>query len=75
MTMWREQGPSGCPKSTGFSPIQPWFHVMQCRSVLDPVAFWYSREPPVIWAELLTPTEVGMGLQMTDLLPSFLKKS
>lgn len=49
----REQGPSGCPKSTGFSPIQPWFHVMQYKSVLDPAAFWYSREPPMIWAELL----------------------
>lgn len=36
--MWGEQEPSGCPRSTGFSPIQPWFHAMQCKSVLDPGA-------------------------------------
>lgn len=43
----------GCPNSTVFSPGQPWFHVMQFEPVLDPAALWYSRDPPVIWAELL----------------------
>lgn len=51
--MQRKQGPSSCPNSTVFSPIQPWLHVMQLEPLLDPAALWYSRELPVIWAELL----------------------
>ena len=26
---------------------------MQLEPILDPAALWYSREPPVMWAELL----------------------
>lgn len=44
--MWGEQEPSGCPRSTGFSPIQPWFHVMQCKCVLDPGALVHQGSSP-----------------------------
>lgn len=41
------------PRLHCFQSRSPWLHVMQLEPVLDPAALWYSREPPVIWAELL----------------------
>lgn len=72
--MQREQRSSGCPNSTVFSPVPPWLHVMQLEPVLHPAALWYSREPPVIWAELLLAyTHVSRNGTPDDIFTFFLK--